>query len=98
MWSGLKNGNVQVGGGPNNRGYDALHRDLLSTGSAGRDLGQYTALRFLPDKVARFLYEFHTDDYGRLGLPIIPDGANSGNVHKMLKTSHVIPQFSITIS
>ena len=85
-----------AGGGPNNRGYDALHRDLLSTGFAGSELGQYMALCFLPDKVARFLYEFHEDNYGSLGLPVIPDGASSGKVHKMLKISHVIPQLSIT--
>ncbi len=83
-----------AGGGPNNKGYDALHRDLLSTGSAGGALRQYPALRFLLDKVASFLYEYHVEDYGSLGLPIVlPDGATSGKVHQLLKTSHVIPQF-----
>ncbi len=46
-------------------------------------------LSFLADKVARFLFEFHADDYKRLGLPVLPPFASSGTIHKLLKTRHV---------
>ena len=49
------------------------------------------SLLFLADKVARFLFEFHADDYKGLGLPVtvIPPYASSGAIHKLLKTPHV---------
>jgi hypothetical protein len=74
------------------RGYDALDCTLISRGSAqsaGTRLGRLSELCFLPDKVARFLFDFHADDYKSFGLPVIPISASSGDFHKLLKTHHV---------
>ena len=71
------------------RGYEALDCTLISTGSDGPRLGRLTELCFLPDKVARFLFEFHADDYKSLGLPVILTSASSSDIHKLLKTPHV---------
>ena len=77
------------GGGKGMKGYDALDCAMISLGSAGARLGRYNKLCFLPDKAARFLYEFHADDYKGLRLPVIPSSAGSGDIHKLLKTHHV---------
>ena len=71
------------------KGYDALKCTLISWGYAGIHLGHLSELRFLADKVAWFLFEFHADDYKRMELPVIPPFASRGNVHKLLKTTHV---------
>lgn len=71
------------------KGYDALECTLISRGYAGQTLGHLSELSFLADKVARFLFEFHADDYKGLGLPVIPPYASSGTIHKLLKTPHV---------
>ncbi len=54
------------------KGYDALECTLISRGYAGKHLGHLSELSFLTDKVARFLFEFHADDYKSLGLPVMP--------------------------
>ncbi len=72
------------------KGYDALECTLISRGYAGKKyLGHLSEFSFLADKVARFLFEFHADDYKGLGLPVIPPHASSGAIHKLLKTPHV---------
>jgi hypothetical protein len=71
------------------KGYDALECTLISRGCAGKHLGHLSELSFFTDKVARFLFEFHADDYKSLGLPAIPPFASSGTIHKILKTNHV---------
>jgi len=71
------------------KGYDALECTLISKGFAGKHLGHLSELSFLPDKVARFLFEFHADYYKSLGLPAIPPFASSGKIHKILKPNHV---------
>ena len=75
--------------GPSRRGFDALDMDLTGRGYAGKKLGRYEELCFLADKVARFLFEFHADEYQALLLPAIPSTASSGTIHKLLKTHHV---------
>jgi hypothetical protein len=79
------------GGGKGMTGYNALDCAMISRESAGARLGRYTKLCFLLDKAARFLYEFHADDYKGLGLPAIPSSTSSGDIHKLLKlkTHHV---------
>ena len=57
----------------------------------------------VPDKVAKYLLEFHASDYTGLGLPPIPAGSSSGAIHKMLNTAQVLLNgisyfHSITIS
>ena len=71
------------------KGYDALECTLISRGFAGKHLGHLSELSFLTDKVARFLFEFHANDYKSLGLPAIPNSASSGTIHKLLTTPHV---------
>ena len=75
------------------KGYDALECTLISRrnsrGSAGNHLRHLNELSFFTDKVARFLFEFHADDYKGLDLPVIPPYASSGDIHKLLKTPHV---------
>ena len=92
-----------TGGGSHRRGYDALDLDFIKQGNAGGQLGQYEVLSNLPDKVAKYLLEFHASDYTGLGLPPIPAGASSGAIHKMLNTAQVLLNgisyfHSITIS
>jgi hypothetical protein len=77
------------GGGKGMRGYDALDCTLISRGPAGPRLGRLSKLCFWPDKVARFLFEFHAYDYKSLGLHVIPTSASSGDIHILLKTPHV---------
>ena len=43
-------------------GYEALDRESILHGNAGW-LGDYTELSILPDKIARFLYEYHAESY-----------------------------------
>ena len=78
-----------IGGGTHQLGYDALDLDFIKQGDAGGTLGRYAVLGNLPDKVARYLLEFHSRDYLGLGLPEIPESASSGDIHKMLDTDQV---------
>ena len=78
-----------VSGGTHQLGYDALDLDFIKQGHAGGTLGRYAVLSNLPDKVAKYLLEFHSSDYVRLGLPAIPESASSGDIHKMLNTDQV---------
>ena len=79
-----------VGGGTHQLGYDAVNLEFIKRGNAGGQLGPYDVLRFLPDMVAKYLLEFHCSDYVGLPLSAIPEGASSGDIHKMLKTCEVI--------
>ncbi len=80
-----------LGGGPRRRGFNALNIDLTGRGLAGGRLVRYQKLYYLSDKVARFLFEFHTEDYQELELPASASTASSGTIHKLLKTFHVWP-------
>lgn len=79
-----------TGGGSHQRGYDALDLDFIKQGNAGGQLGRYEVLSNLPDKVAKYLLEFHASDYTALGLPAIPAGSSSGAIHKMLNPAQVL--------
>jgi hypothetical protein len=63
VWSCRNITHSLSGGGKGMKGYDALDCTLISRGSAVPRLGRLSELWFLPDKVARFLVEFHADDY-----------------------------------
>ncbi len=78
-----------AGGGIHQRGFDALDLDFIKQGEAGGKLGAYGVLNCLSDKVAKYLLEFHSSDYTRLGLPAIPEGTSSGDIHKMLISDQV---------
>ena len=55
------------GGGMN--GYDALRHEAILHGDAGK-LKKNDIISLLPDKVARFLYEYHDNRFQRLDLPL----------------------------
>jgi hypothetical protein len=73
-----------VGGGDDQRGHDVLDHRRILRGDAG-SLGQYDILAYLPDKVARFLYEFHDFRYCSLDSPPIPEDRTDFDVHGALE-------------
>lgn len=77
-----------TGGGEHNLGYDALPWEMILRGTAG-EYGQYKVLSVLPDKLARYLFEYHADSYTSLQLPAIPTDRSQTDVHGMLKPSEV---------
>jgi hypothetical protein len=70
------------------QGYAALDRESILHGNAG-ELGDYKELAVLPDKIARYLYEFHAECYASHGLPPLPDDRSNTNVHRILKPPEV---------
>ncbi len=58
-----------VAGGGQHGGYDGLDYRKIKQGNAGL-LGIYPILSVLPDKVARFLFEFHSGRFESLVLPL----------------------------
>ena len=52
-------------------------------GNAG-NLGTYDILSVLPDKFARFLFEFHAHRFERLDLPFLPADRSDFDVHGAL--------------
>ena len=71
------------GGGSHNLGYDALPWEMIVHGNCG-EYGRYSELAVLPDKVARYLFEFDSQSYRGLALPDIPPSASSGTIHKLM--------------
>ena len=72
-----------VGGGGQHGGFDALDYRKIRQGNAG-NLGTYEILSVLPDKVARFLFEFHAHRFESLDLPFIPADRSDFDVHGAL--------------
>jgi hypothetical protein len=66
-----------VGGGGQYGGFDALDFRKIRHGHAGK-LGTYDILSVLPDKFARFLFEFHAQS---LDLPFLPADRGDFDVH-----------------
>ena len=64
-------------------GYQALDWESILHGNAG-ELGDYSELAILPDKIARFLYEYHSESYLSLQLPQLPDDRSNFDFHGML--------------
>jgi hypothetical protein len=77
-----------VGGGGQHGGYDALDYRKIRHGEAGR-LGSYEILSVLPDKFARFLFEFHGHQFKRLDLPFLPADRSDFDVHRALEDDKV---------
>ncbi len=69
-----------AGGGGQHGGFDALDHRKIRHWSAGR-LGTYDILSVLPDKFARFLFEFHSHRFESLDLPILPADRSDFDVH-----------------
>jgi hypothetical protein len=57
-------------------------------GNAG-EFGKYTILKYLPDKIAWFLYEYHDSDYVSLDLPPLELDRSDTDVHGVLKPYQV---------
>jgi hypothetical protein len=55
----------------------------LHQGNAGK-LGNYPILSVLPDKVARFLFEYHSHRFESLDLPHLPADRSNFDVHGAL--------------
>jgi hypothetical protein len=70
------------------QGYAAFHWERILHGNAG-ELGDYKELAVLPDKIARYLYEYHADSYASHGLPVLPADRSRTNVHGILKPHQV---------
>jgi hypothetical protein len=57
-------------------------------GSAG-EYGGYTEKAILPDKIARFLYGYDSEDYTSLNSPVLPIDRNNVSVHGIHKPHEV---------
>ena len=77
-----------VGGGGQHGGFDALDYRKIRQGDAG-PLGIYPILSVLPDKFARFLFEFHAVRFESLDLPLLPADRSDFDVHGALEDDKV---------
>ena len=73
------------------QGYAAFNWERILHGNAG-ELGDYKELAVLPDKIARYLYEYHADSYASHDLPVLPADRSPGRtiVHGILKPYQVV--------
>ncbi len=74
------------------QGYAAFNWESILHGNAGK-LGDYRELAVLPDKIARYLYEYHADSYASHDLPVLPADRSCINVHGILKSHQVVQLF-----
>jgi hypothetical protein len=77
-----------VGGGGQHGGFDALDYRKIKHGDTGKS-GNYSILSVLPDKFARFIYEFHDYRFLSLDLPPLPADRSDFDVHGELKDEQV---------
>ena len=77
-----------AGGGGHNLGYDALPWESILHGDCGK-YGQYKVISFLPDKIARDLFEFDSALYASHNLPEIPDDPSEISIHSLLQPVQV---------
>ncbi len=79
-----------VGGGGRDDGFDALDYRKIKNGNPG-PLGIYAILSVsrLPDKFARFLFEYHSCRFETVDLPTIPDDRSQFDVHGALEDDKV---------
>ncbi len=69
-------------------GFDALDYSKIKYGNAG-PLGTNPILSVLPDKFARFLFEFHSGRFETLDLPALPKDRSQFDVHATLEDDKV---------
>ena len=79
------------------QGYAAFDWESILHGSAD-NLGDYKELAVLPDKIARYFYEYHADSYASHGLPPLPVDRSDTDVHWILKPPQVFKLFWCTQS
>ena len=77
-----------VGGGCQHGGYDALDYHKIKQGDAGH-LGNYPIFAVLPDKFARFLFEFYAGRFKSLENLLIPADRSDFDVHATLEDDKV---------
>ncbi len=77
-----------VGGGGLHEGFDALDYRKIKHGDAGK-FGNYPILSVLPDKFARFLYEFHDFRFTNLDLPPLSADRSDLDVHGAINNDQV---------
>jgi hypothetical protein len=77
-----------VGSGGLLGGFNALDYRKVKHGNAGQ-LGTYPILSVLPDKIARFLFEFHSARFESMDLPLLPDDRSQFDVHGALEDDKV---------
>ena len=77
-----------VGGGGLHEGFNALDYREIKHWDAD-ELGNYPILSVLPDKFARFLYEFHDFLFTSLDLPPLPADRSNFDVHGAINTDQV---------
>ena len=77
-----------VGGGGQRGGLMLLIIGRLNRVTQGK-LGNYPILAYLPDKFARFLYEFHSYRFESLDLPPLPADRSDFDVHGALEDDQV---------
>ena len=77
-----------AGGGSHNLGYHAFIWETVPHGNAG-EFGKYTIQKYLQDKIARSLYEYHNADFLSLDLPPLERDRGDTNVHGVLKPYQV---------
>jgi hypothetical protein len=77
-----------VGGAGQHDGFNALDYRKIKHGDAGI-LGNHPVLSVPPDKVARFLYEFHYIQFSGPDLPPLPADRSDFDVHGAIKKNQV---------
>ena len=75
-----------AGGGHQNTGYFSVRWDVIGQGRVN-PFGMYAVTSVLPEKMAKFLFEFHGDKFQNIGLPILPPDRSDLDVHGMLTAS-----------
>ena len=74
---------TMVGGGGQHAGYATLDYRKIHQGNAGK-LGNYPILSVLPDKFARFLFEYHSHRFESLDFSQLPADRSDFDVHGAL--------------
>ncbi len=62
--------------------YEVLHNEVGA-------YGVYSFASILPDKIARFLFEYHCKEFQTLGIPDLPEDRSQLDVHRMLDVTQV---------
>jgi hypothetical protein len=58
----------------------------------------FAVTRVLPEKIAKFLFEFHGDMFQHIGLPQLPPDRSRVNVHGMLEAPQASDSLLIIIA
>ena len=73
----------------------SVQKNVCNAGEVPGELGKYAVLFVLPDKIARFLYEYHDRLCTYLGLPAIPLDRSQISVHSILRPEQALLMYAI---